>query len=184
MSTHADAVGRDQARASAAEPASLLHAAGNAASDAAARLSDAAQSAGRHAKDAASGLAGEANQQFKGLLNDQLAAGAGMAQHVAEAVRVAADKLRPNAPRMAGFVGTAADTIEDFSGSVRGRSVEDLLQTASDFTRRQPAAAFGAAALAGFFLFRILKAEGAGRHESPGSNRGLGDRGLGGQASP
>ena len=183
MSTQADAVERDQARNSTAEPASLLQAAGNAASDAATRLSDAAQSAGRQTKDAASDLAAQANHQFKGLLNDQIAVGAGMAQHVAEAARAAADTLRPNAPWMAGFVGTAADTIDDFSGSVRGRSVEHLLQTASDFTRRQPAAAFGAAALAGFFLFRVLKAPGAGRQEGRQEDRGS-DHRPGAQARP
>ena len=154
-----DATERDRVKIPGAEPTNLLQAAGNAASDAAARLGDAAQAAGRQAKDAASDLAAEAGQNVKGLLKDQIAVGAGVAHHVADAVRVAADRLRPNAPLMAGFIGSAAGTIEDFSASVRDQSVEDLWHTASDFTRRQPAAVFGAAALAGFFLFRVLKAE-------------------------
>jgi ElaB/YqjD/DUF883 family membrane-anchored ribosome-binding protein len=163
MSTQADAIERDNGQAAGAEPTSLLQGAADAAGDAAARLRDAAQAAGREAKDAASGLAAEANQNVKGLLNDQLAAGVGVADHLAEAVRAAADTLHPNAPRLAGIVRTAAGTIDDFSGTMRGRSVEDVLQTASDFTRRQPAAAFGAAALAGFFLFRVLRADNSGR---------------------
>jgi ElaB/YqjD/DUF883 family membrane-anchored ribosome-binding protein len=154
MSTQADALERDKTQGSGADPASLLQSAGDVASDAAARLS-------RHAKDAASGLASEANQNVKGLLNNQLAAGADLADHFAEAVRAAADHLAPNAPQLAGLVRSGADTVEDFSGSVRDRSVEDLLQAASDFARRQPAAAFGAAAVAGFFLFRVLKADSA-----------------------
>jgi ElaB/YqjD/DUF883 family membrane-anchored ribosome-binding protein len=172
MSTQADAIERDKRPESGAAPTTLLQSAGSAASDAAERLSDAAQAAGRQAKDAASDLAAEANQNVKGLLNDQIAVGAGVADHVAEAIRVAADTLRPDAPRLAGVIRTAAGTIEDFSGAIRGRSVDDLLQTASDFTRRQPAAAFGAAALAGFFLFRVLKAGGAEREDNRGSDRG------------
>ena len=158
MTTQTDTVERDTAQTAGAGQTTLLKAAGDAASDAAARLSDVAQSAGRHAKDAASDLAAEANQNVKGLLNSQLAAGAEVAGHLGGAARVAADSLGSDAPQLAGIIRTAAGTIEDFSQTVRGKSAEDLLQRASDFTRRQPAAAFGAAALAGFFLFRILKA--------------------------
>src|ERR1700693_1227724 len=99
MSTQ-DALERDGAHNNTgADPTILLQSAGSAASDAAVRLSDAAQAAGRQAKDAASGLAAEANQNVKGLLNDQIAAGADLAGHLAEATRVAADNLVPNAPK-------------------------------------------------------------------------------------
>jgi len=40
---------------------------------------------------------------------------------------------------------------------VRGQKFDALLQSASDFARRQPAAAFGVAALSGFVLSRFLK---------------------------
>jgi hypothetical protein len=159
-STRAHSAGAD----AGAEPTTILQSAGSAASDAAVRLSDAAQAAGRQAKDAASGLAAEANQNVKGLLNNQLAAGADVAGHLAEAARAAADRLVPNAPQLAGLVRTAANTMDEFSGTMRDRSVEDLYRSASEFTRRQPAAVFGAAALAGFFLFRVLKADG---HRDP-----------------
>ena len=165
MSTQ-DALERDSAHNdTGADPTTFLQSAGSAASDAAVRLSDAAQAAGRQAKDAASGLAAEANQNVKGLLNDQIATGADLAGHLAKAARVAADDLVPNAPKLAGMVRTAANTMDEFSGTMRDRSVEDLFHSASDFTRRQPAAVFGAAALAGFFLFRILKV--SGDHDDP-----------------
>jgi hypothetical protein len=40
---------------------------------------------------------------------------------------------------------------------MREQSVEELVRTASDFTRRQPALVFGLASLAGFVLLRVLK---------------------------
>ena len=44
----------------------------------------------------------------------------------------------------------AAERAEDFSRDLHEQTVEDLVQTASDFTRRQPALVFGLASLAGF----------------------------------
>jgi hypothetical protein len=176
MSTQADALWRDTAHDAGTDPTVFnapssqtpSQSAGRVAGDAAARVSDTAQAAGRQAREVASGLAGEVNQNVKGLLNDQLAVGADLAGHLAAATRVAADNLVPKAPQLAGMVRTAADTIDDFAGTMRDRSVEDLVQTASQFTRRQPAAVFGAAALAGFFLFRVLKAGGdAGGDHDP-----------------
>lgn len=159
MTISPDARERDE-QSRADEAKTLLKSASEAASDAAARLGDAAQAAGRQARQAASDLSAEANLNIKGLLNNQLVSGADLADHVAGAVRAAAAHLGPNAPQLAGIVRTGADTIEDFSGTIRGRSVDELFRTASDFTRRQPAAVFGAAALAGFFLFRVLKVDG------------------------
>ena len=42
---------------------------------------------------------------------------------------------------------------------MRDQSVEDFWRSASDFTRKQPAVVFGLASLAGFLLFRVLKAD-------------------------
>src|SRR6185503_9387580 len=84
-----------------------------------------------------------------------------------------------NAPQLAGFVGTAADAIEDLSGTMRDSTVEDLFQAASQFTRRQPAAVFGMAAVAGFFLFRVLKVDGSDRRGQGGGSLGGGSLGSG-----
>jgi hypothetical protein len=47
--------------------------------------------------------------------------------------------------------------VEQFSRDIRGQTVEDLVRTASEFTRRQPALVFGLASLAGFLAFRVLR---------------------------
>jgi hypothetical protein len=128
------------------------------AGDAVSKLTDAAQQAGSQAKQAASSLASEASQKAKGLLNQQVAAGADLVGHVAESAKSAADNLSQSAPQLAELVRGAAEKVEEFSLDLRGRSVDELVRTASDFTRRQPALVFGLASLAGFFLFRVFKA--------------------------
>jgi hypothetical protein len=120
-------------------------------------IADAAQKAGNEARLAMSSVASEVNQKAQGLLDQQVGVGAELAHHVAESVRSAADSLEQNAPRLAGMARTAADKVDEISSNLRDKSVNDILRTSSDFTRRQPALVFGLASLAGFFLFRVLK---------------------------
>jgi ElaB/YqjD/DUF883 family membrane-anchored ribosome-binding protein len=127
------------------------------ASEAVSKLADVAQQAGSQAKRTASSLASDANQKAKGFLNQQVASGAELAGHVADSARCAADNLDQNAPQLADLVRGAAKNLEEFSRDLQGQTVEDLVRTASDFTRRQPAVVFGLASLAGFLLFRVLK---------------------------
>ena len=127
------------------------------AGEAVSKLADVAQQAGSQAKEAAASLASDANERAKGFLTQQVASGADLAGHVADSVRSAADSLDRNAPQLANFVRSAAERVEEFSEDMRGKSVDELMRTASDFTRRQPALVFGLASLAGFVLLRVLK---------------------------
>jgi hypothetical protein len=127
------------------------------AGEAISKVTDAAQQAGSQAKDAAASLASDASQKAKGFLNMQVSSGSDLAGHVARSVRSAADSLDPNAPQLASLARGAAERVEQFSRDIRGQTVEDLVRTASEFTRRQPALVFGLASLAGFLAFRVLK---------------------------
>jgi hypothetical protein len=127
------------------------------AGEAASKIADTAREAADQAKQAASSLASDATKQAKGFLNMQVTAGADMVGHVVDSARIAADNLDQDAPQLAGLVRSAADRAEEFSQDLRGRTVEDLIRTASDFTRKQPALVFGLASLAGFLAFRIVK---------------------------
>jgi ElaB/YqjD/DUF883 family membrane-anchored ribosome-binding protein len=145
------------------------------AADAASKVADAAQQAGSQAKEAAASLASEAQERARGLLNMQVTAGADLASHVARSARSAADELDEEAPQLAGLVRGAADRVEEFSHDLREQTVEDLVRTASDFTRRQPALVFGLASLAGFLAFRVLKSTptrrlGSGSYASSGGS--------------
>jgi hypothetical protein len=62
---------------------------------------------------------------------------------------------------------TMADKVDTYADGLKTKSVEDLVRSASDFTRRQPAVVFGFAAMAGFLVFRMLKV--ASEEQSAGS---------------
>jgi ElaB/YqjD/DUF883 family membrane-anchored ribosome-binding protein len=142
------------------------------ASEAVSKLADVAQQAGSQAKQTASSLASDANQKAKGFLNQQVASGAELAGHVADSARCAADNLDRNVPQLADLVRGAAKKVEEFSRDLQGQTVEDLVRTASNFTRRQPAVVFGLASLAGFLLFRVLKSNPPRRSSEDGYLRG------------
>jgi chemotaxis regulatin CheY-phosphate phosphatase CheZ len=127
------------------------------AGDCASKIAGAAREAGDQAKHAASSLASDATKRAKGFINMQVTAGADMADHVVGSARIAAENLEQEAPQLAGLVRTVADRAEEFSQQLRGQTVEDLIKTASDFTRKQPALVFALASLAGFLAFRVLK---------------------------
>lgn len=142
--------------------------------DAFAKLTDVAQQAGQQAKESATALASEANEKAKGMLNEQIAMGAGYVEHIAESIAVAADHLDAKAPQLAGFVRNAAEMSKDISRNLHGKSADEIFKSASDFTRRQPTVVFGTAALFGFFASRLLKASPS--NGSPSTERRQPDR--------
>ena len=129
-----------------------------AASDAYSTASAMAGEAASKAKQAASDTASTVTQQVKQFLDGQVGTGADMVGHFASSVKRAADELDRQAPQLAGFVRTVADRVDGYADDLRDQSVDQLLRSASDLTRRQPALVFGLAALAGFFALRTLKA--------------------------
>jgi hypothetical protein len=122
------------------------------------RPSEMAQEALHFAKEAASGAASSASYQVKDLLNRQVGAGADYVSHFAQSAKLAADHLDEHAPQIAGLVRGVAEQVETYSDELRDQSIDELVRTASDFTRKQPALVFGLAALAGFFAYRVMKA--------------------------
>jgi len=157
---------------------------GSTASDAVSMLSNAAQQATAKVKQSASDATSSVTHHVKDLLNGQVESGADMVGHFASSAKRAAEDLERNAPQLAGVVRGVADRIEGFADDMRGQSVDELMRTASDFTRRQPALVFGLAALGGFFVFRTLKAgsdAASSYQESSRSQEGSGYRSAGGR---
>lgn len=97
------------------------------------------------------------SSQVQGLLDQQVAKGAKVVSNVANSARRAADELETETPQLADLVRGMADRLQDYSRNLENQSVTDIYQTASDFTRRQPAVVFGLATLAGFFALRTFK---------------------------
>ena len=102
-----------------------------------------------------------------GVLNDQLGVGAQSANRFAGSMRVAADDLERENPMLAGLVRGFAHNVDHYADRFEDQTVEQLVKSASDLTRRQPALVFGLAALAGFFAFRTFKSASDSSVSSP-----------------
>jgi hypothetical protein len=107
-------------------------------------------------------IAGAARDRAEGLADQGKQAAAEQATGFAQAIRHAAEDLESSSPEIARHVRTAADSVEGISAVLRERSAGQLMQEVTDFARRQPAAFFGVAALAGFALARFAKSSSAG----------------------
>jgi len=95
--------------------------------------------------------------QVQGVLDQQITRGANVMTNVANAARRAADEIEPEAPQIAGLVRGSADWLDQYSHDLQDQSAQEIYRNAAEFTRRQPAAVFGVAALAGFFALRVLR---------------------------
>jgi hypothetical protein len=109
------------------------------------------------AQEQQSGPVSTITSQVQDALDQQVAQGAKVVTKVAKSASRAADELENDAPQLAGLVRGIARRVEEYSHDLETRSVSDLYQAASDFTRRQPSFVFGLAALAGFLALRTLK---------------------------
>jgi gas vesicle protein len=108
-------------------------------------------------KEAAADTATTLGYQVKSLLNDQVGHSAEVVGRFANATQRAADELEQESPQVARLVRGVADHLDNYADDLRDQSVEELVQAASNYTRRQPAVVFGLAALAGFFALRTFK---------------------------
>jgi hypothetical protein len=127
-------------------------------------------STGETIKEQAAHVIEPARDKVRHLAEEQKTAGADRLDAVARAVHDAADRLEPELPRQAsGYIHEAAGGIERASAAIRERSIDDLLQIATNFARRQPVAFLAGAVLTGFALTRFLKS-------SASMDRDAGDR--------
>jgi hypothetical protein len=127
-----------------------------------------ASSAAEEAKTALDAAAGTAKERARRIAEQQKQAGADQIGGVARAIDGAASEIEQELPHAAGFIHDAAAKLEGAAASLRERSVDDLIRSLNNFARRQPAAFFGGAVLAGFALSRFLKSSA----EPSGKQRG------------
>jgi len=107
--------------------------------------------------EAASESAATISRQVTRLLDQKLADGADIINQVASSARLAADDLDGKVPQVAGVVRTVADKVDSYGGTLKEQSVEQMFESASAFTRRQPGLVFALAAMAGFLVFRTFQ---------------------------
>jgi hypothetical protein len=110
------------------------------------------------AKDAASGTA----DQIQGQAREKQRSGADFIERFAGNIREAARAFENDAPFAARGIDSAAEYVEDAAEKIRHGSFRDLVDNATDFAKRQPAAFLGISVLAGFAAVRFLRASGGG----------------------
>jgi hypothetical protein len=110
-------------------------------------------------------LAHEAKETGKSLLESQKRAAADSLEGWAHALRRTAEQLQQDDSSVASIARSAADSLAEFSGSLRSRDVTSLMTQAQDFARRRPALFLGGAVAGGFLLARFLKSSGQRGYE-------------------
>ncbi|GEP02327.1 hypothetical protein [Methylobacterium oxalidis] len=76
---------------------------------------------------------------------------------VAEAIRNGGARFE-GAPHLKAFFDSGAEGVEELSADINRRTTSELYDEVEAAIRRRPTVTFAAAALAGFALFRFLKA--------------------------
>lgn len=113
------------------------------------------------AQEKLSGVVEPLKDKMREIAEQQKDAGAEKLGTLAEAVHGAAQELESKLPAAADYIHSAADRLERASSNIRDRGVDDLIGACGSFARREPAAFFGGAMLAGFALSRFLKSSGS-----------------------
>jgi hypothetical protein len=137
--------------------------------DAGAEASQRAREALRASKDVArdkfkeaSGAAAEvsegASDHFRDKAREQQRSGADIIDRLAGNIRQAAHAFENDAPFAARGINSSADYVEDAAEKIRNGTFRDLVDGASDFAKRQPAAFLGLSVLAGFAAVRFFRA--------------------------
>jgi len=144
---------------------------------------DVARDKFKEAADAAKDIAADTADQFKDQAQKQQRSGADFIERFAGNIREAAHVFEKDAPFAARGIDSAAGYVEDAAAKIRDGSISDLVASATDFAKRQPAAFLGVSVLAGFAAVRFLKASGGTPSTSP-RTKSSSDRGAAQGARP
>ncbi|MES2988273.1 MAG: hypothetical protein V4808_10235 [Pseudomonadota bacterium] len=111
------------------------------------QIRDSANKIGAEAADRARAFAGEGKERATGALDE-----------VAKMFEGAAGDVDEKLGEQYGqYARSAAKGISNFSESLRGKEVDDLVADATAFVKKSPVIAVGAAAAIGFVIARLLK---------------------------
>jgi len=130
------------------------------AGDALRASTDVARDKFREAADAAKEAVTGAADRFQEQAREQQRGGADFVDRLAGNIRDAARAFENDAPLAARSISAAAEYVDHAADKIRNGSIRDLVDGATDFAKRQPAAFLGLSVLAGFAAVRFLKASG------------------------
>jgi hypothetical protein len=119
---------------------------------------DPLQNAKQAAKDQAGAVWNDTKETARSIIGEQKHAAASGIGDFASALRRAAREMDGSGQStVCRLANSAADGLEQVSGTLRDRDVNALVRDVESFARRQPVAFFGAALAAGFLAMRFLK---------------------------
>ena len=130
------------------------------AGDALRSSTDTAREKFREAADAAKGAAAGAADGLQDQAREQQRSGADFVGKLAGNIREAARAFENDVPFAARGINSAAEYVDQAADKIRNGSFRDLVDGATEFAKRQPAAFLGLSVLAGFAAVRFLKASG------------------------
>ena len=122
---------------------------------------DAAREKFKEAADAAKEAAAGAADRFQDQAREQQRSGGDFVGRFAGNIRDAARAFENDVPFAARGINSAAEYVDEAADKIRNGSFRDLVDGATDFAKRQPAAFLGLSVLAGFAAVRFLKASGS-----------------------
>lgn len=137
------------------------------AGDALRASTDVARDKFKEAADAAKDVASGTMDKLEDRTRDKQQSGADFIGRLAENIREAARAFESDAPFAARGINSAAEYVDDAAEKIRNGSFRDLVDGATDFAKRQPAAFLGISVLAGFAAVRFLKASGSSSSKRP-----------------
>jgi len=141
------------------------------AGDALRSSTDTAREKFREAADAAKDVAAGAADRFQDQTREQQRTGADFVGKLAGNIREAARAFENDVPFAARGINSAAEYVDEAAEKIRNGSLRDLVDGATDFAKRQPAAFLGLSVLAGFAAVRFLKASGSQNSSGQASSR-------------
>jgi hypothetical protein len=143
-----------------------------------------AERTGEQLKHQGEEIASAAKEKATGFAREQKEAGAAGIDSFARAVDKAADELEETSPELARHARDAASQVHNFSERLREKSIGGIVDDLSGYARREPAAFFGVAVVAGFALSRFLGARTEhGDYSGTGRYRDSMDRGSSGRSA-
>lgn len=134
--------------------------------DVAGEVKQQASAIGEEAKTQLGEMAHDMADKARGMAAEQKEMVAGHLSGVASALDRVATELETDGEPTARYARMIADGADKMTSAVADRDVDELLEMAQEFGRRQPAAFLGAAALLGFAASRFVMASAARRTTS------------------
>jgi len=131
---------------------------------------DTARDKFKEAAEAAKEAAAGAADRFQDQAREQQRSGADFVGRFAGNIRDAARAFENDVPFAARGINSAAEYVDEAADKIRNGSFRDLVDGATDFAKRQPAAFLGLSVLAGFAAVRFLKASGSESSSRQGSS--------------